>query len=170
MEIEETIFSVPAIVHEAVSALAVVAHRKGLTLRHGIGPGIPMVLLGDPTRLRQVLVNLVNNAIKFTEQGYVEVRADARSVDSSEAVIEFSVVDTGIGMSKEQQHVIFEAFRQADGSTTRRYGGTGLGLSISHRLASLMGGRLWVESKLGEGSVFHLTVRLRQPAVPGPRT
>jgi two-component system sensor histidine kinase/response regulator len=170
MEIEETNFSVPAIVHEAVSTLAVVAHRKGLTLRHGIGQGIPMVLLGDPTRLRQVMVNLVNNAIKFTEQGYVEVRVDALSVDSREAVIEFSVTDTGIGMSEEQKDVIFEAFRQADGSTTRRYGGTGLGLSISHRLASLMGGRLWVESKLGEGSTFHLTVRLRQPAVPGPRT
>ncbi len=170
MEVEETIFSVPAIVHEAVSTLAVVAQRKGLTLRHGIGPGIPMILLGDPTRLRQVLVNLVNNAIKFTEQGYIEVRVDARSVDSREAIIEFSVTDTGIGMSGEQKAVIFEAFRQADGSTTRRYGGTGLGLSISHRLASLMGGKLWVESKLGEGSTFHLTVQLRQPDTPGPRT
>jgi two-component system sensor histidine kinase/response regulator len=170
MEIEETNFSVPAIVHEAVSTLAVVAQRKGLTLRHGIGPGIPMVLLGDPTRMRQVLVNLVNNAIKFTEQGYVEVRADARGVDSREAFIEFSVIDTGIGMSEKQKGVIFEAFRQADGSTTRRYGGTGLGLSISHRLAALMGGELWVESKPGEGSAFHFTARLKQPAVPGPRT
>jgi|SRR5579871_79596 len=170
MELEETNFSVPAIVYEAVSTLAVVAQRKGLTLRHGIGPGVPLVLLGDPTRMRQVLVNLVNNAIKFTDQGYVEVRVDAKRVDSREAVVEFSVIDTGIGMTEEQKTVIFEAFRQADGSTTRRYGGTGLGLSISHRLASLMGGELWVESQLGEGSTFHFTAQLKQPPIPGPRS
>jgi signal transduction histidine kinase len=170
MELEETNFSVPAIVYEAVSTLAVVAQRKGLTLRHGIGPGIPLVLLGDPTRMRQVLVNLVNNAIKFTDHGFVEVRVDARRVDMREAVVEFSVIDSGIGMSEEQKAVIFEAFRQADGSTTRRYGGTGLGLSISHRLASLMGGKLWVESQAGVGSTFHFTAQLKQPPVPGPRS
>jgi len=170
MELEETNFSVPAIVYEAVSTLAVVAQRKGLTLRHGIGPGIPLVLLGDPTRMRQVLVNLVNNAIKFTDHGFVEVRVDARRVDMREAVVEFSVIDSGIGMSEEQKAVIFEAFRQADGSTTRRYGGTGLGLSISHRLASLMGGKLWVESQAGVGSTFHFTAQLKQPPIPGPRS
>jgi two-component system sensor histidine kinase/response regulator len=170
LELEETNFSVPAIVYEAVSTLAVVAQRKGLTLRHGIGPGIPLVLLGDPTRMRQVLVNLVNNAIKFTDQGFVEVRVDARRVDSRAAVVEFSVIDTGIGMSEEQKDVIFEAFRQADGSTTRRFGGTGLGLSISHRLAALMGGELWVDSQPGQGSTFHFRLQLKQPEIPGPRT
>jgi two-component system sensor histidine kinase/response regulator len=163
MELEETNLSVAAVVHEAVSALAVIAHKKGLHLRHEVSADMPLVLLGDPTRLRQVLVNLVNNAIKFTGHGYVEIWAAIERVDETEAAIKFSVVDTGIGMSEEQRDVIFEAFRQADGSTTRRYGGTGLGLSISQRLVSLMGGELCVESRPGQGSTFHFTARLKRP-------
>jgi hypothetical protein len=162
MELEETALSIAAVVHEAMSALAVSAEKKGLHLRHEISTGIPPVLLGDPTRLRQVLLNLVNNAIKFTEDGYVEVRASVQRMDPSEAVIKFSVVDTGIGMSTQQTEAALEAFCQADGSITRRYGGTGLGLSISRRLVSLMGGELWVESQPGEGSKFHFTVGLKR--------
>ena len=106
----------------------------------------------------------MNNAIKFTEHGSVQVRADVDRIDQEEAVLRFAVADTGIGMSAAQREVIFEAFRQADGSTTRRYGGTGLGLSICQRLVALMGGKLWVESEPGAGSTFFFTVRLKQPS------
>jgi two-component system, sensor histidine kinase and response regulator len=176
MELEETPLSVAAIIHEAVSALAVAAHNKGLDLRDEIAPGMPLVLLGDPTRLRQVLVNLISNAIKFTEHGSVEVRAEVQvraeverpgtveAKNAEEALVSFRVRDTGIGMSAAQRAVIFEAFRQADGSTTRRYGGTGLGLSISQRLVGLMGGGLWVESEPGQGSAFFFNVRLKRPS------
>ena len=163
MELEQTPLSVPATVHETVSSMAVVAHNKGLDLRYETEPGMPLALLGDPTRLRQVLVNLLNNAIKFTEHGYVAVRAAVHSLNPEEAVVRFSVADTGIGMSAEQRQVIFEAFRQADGSTTRRYGGTGLGLSICQRLVRLMRGELWVESEPGQGSTFYFTACLKRP-------
>jgi len=133
MELEETSLSVAALVQEALSAFAVVARDKGLELRRDVAPDLPPVLLGDPTRLRQVLVNLLNNAIKFTERGFIEIRATALRLGANEVVVKFSVADTGIGMSPEQREVIFQAFRQADGSTTRRFGGTGLGLSISRQ-------------------------------------
>jgi len=162
MDLEQTPMSVTALVHEAARALAAVALKKGLILRHEINPEVPLVLLGDEMRLRQVLMNLINNAIKFTEHGVVDVRAVVQRADASEAVVKFSVADTGIGVSAEHREVIFEPFRQADGSTTRRYGGTGLGLSISQRLVSLMGGHLWVESEPGAGSTFHFTVGLKQ--------
>ncbi len=164
MELEQTPMSVAAAVHEAVSVLAVVAHGKGLDLHHKISDDMPLVLLGDPTRLRQVLVNLINNAIKFTERGSVEVGASVERTEAGESLIRFSVSDTGIGMSAAQRAVIFEAFRQADGSTTRRYGGTGLGLSICQRLVRLMGGDMWVESKPGSGSTFFFNARLKRPA------
>jgi two-component system, sensor histidine kinase and response regulator len=164
MELERTPMSVAAAVHEAVSVLAVVAHAKNLDLRHTISDNMPLVLLGDPTRLRQVLVNLINNAIKFTESGSVEVGASVERTEVGETVVRFSVTDTGIGMSAAQRGVIFEAFRQADGSTTRRYGGTGLGLSICQRLVQLMGGDMWVESEPGRGSTFFFNIRLKRPA------
>jgi len=170
LELEETSLPVATIVHEAVSAVAVLAETKGVHLRQKIDPSLPSVLLGDPTRLRQVLVNLINNAIKFTERGSVEVRASVQRVDASAVVVEFSVADTGIGMSAEQKKVIFDAFRQDDGSTTRCYGGTGLGLSISQRLVSLMGGNLCVESQPGEGSRFHFTACLRRPPTAFPQS
>jgi hypothetical protein len=150
-------------IEKATKALESEARRTGLNLKYETSRDIPEVLLGDPTRLHQVLVNLVGNAVKFTAHGSVGVRATLEHLDASEAIVKFSVADSGIGMSPEQKRVVFEPFRQADGSTTRRYGGTGLGLAISRQLASLMGGDLWVESELGEGSTFYFTARFARP-------
>ncbi len=170
MDLEETDLCVAALMHEVVSStLGTVAQKKCVQLRLEVSPDVPDVLLGDPTRLRQILMNLVSNAIKFTDHGWVELRAAVQGADPSAAIVHFSVADTGIGMSPEQRGVIFEAFRQADGSTTRRYGGTGLGLSISQRLATLMCGRLWVESELGEGSTFHFACCLKRPSGAIPK-
>jgi signal transduction histidine kinase/CheY-like chemotaxis protein len=145
-----------------VKTLALRAHQKGLELICEIEPAVPDLLTGDAHRLRQVLVNLVGNAIKFTDAGEValQVSLDSWLPDRSGVVAHFVVSDTGIGISPEQQARIFEPFRQADGSTTRKYGGTGLGLSISVRLVECMGGRVWVESEPGRGSRFHLTLPL----------
>jgi two-component system sensor histidine kinase/response regulator len=165
LELEDTPFSVAALVHETCSMVDLVARNKGLELRNVIGDGLPPVLVGDPLRLRQVLLNLINNAIKFTARGFIEVRAALKELQSDCAVVAFSVADTGIGMSPSQQRVIFDAFRQADGSTSRRYGGTGLGLSISRRLVQLMNGEIHVESQPGLGSSFHFTVTLKRHSV-----
>jgi two-component system, sensor histidine kinase and response regulator len=121
---------------------------------------LPSQLLGDPLRLRQVLVNLIGNAIKFTEKGSVRVTAQIESERSDAVSILFSVRDTGPAIPEDKHRLIFEAFRQADGSTTRKHGGSGLGLTICSRLVEMMGGRLWVESKVGEGNAFHFTVWL----------
>ena len=152
-------FCVPVLVEEVARALDVVARQKGLDLRREVEAGVPLVVVADPTRLRQVMLNLLNNAVKFTAQGFVELRASAVSIEGTEAVLRFSVSDSGIGLTESQRLVIFEAFRQADGSTTRRYGGTGLGLSISKRLVEMMGGEIGVESEPGQGSTFHFTIR-----------
>jgi signal transduction histidine kinase len=162
MEFEQSPFSVRETVEEAFRTLALIASKKGLDLRSEFAPDLPPVLVGDPARLRQVLLNIVNNAIKFTERGAIVVQARLERMADREAVIRCSVSDTGIGMSESQQRVIFEPFRQADESTTRRYGGTGLGLSISRRLVELMGGKLWVESQPGKGSTFHFTACLKR--------
>ncbi len=140
-------------------SLAPRAHQKGLEITYTISPDVPGGLLGDPSRLRQILVNLIGNAIKFTERGDVAVHAalDSRTADA--AVLHFSVTDTGIGIPSEKQHLIFEAFSQADSSTTRKYGGTGLGLAISSHLVGMMGGGIWVESEVGRGSTFHFTAK-----------
>ncbi len=142
------------------------AHQKGLELAYRVGEDVPRVLVGDPTRLRQIIVNLVANAVKFTEQGEVVVRVDtdSRSVDG--IALHFSVADTGIGIPREKQHSIFDPFAQADGSITRRYGGTGLGLAISSRLVSMMDGRIWVESEPGRGSTFHFTAHFSLVKTP----
>jgi signal transduction histidine kinase/DNA-binding response OmpR family regulator len=144
---------------ETLSLLGLRAVDKGLELSCRIDPGVPDRLSGDPSRLRQILVNLVGNAIKFTKTGDVVVEVHAKAVDRPEGVLElhFQVRDTGIGIASEKQQMVFNPFTQADGSTTRLYGGTGLGLTISSQLAALMGGRLWVESELGVGSTFHFT-------------
>ena len=163
MLLEQIPVSIASLVREAVSTQMVAARSKGLDLRCAIDQTLPDAVLGDPTRLRQVLVNLVNNAVKFSDHGYVEVRAQLERRYSDAASIRFSVTDTGIGMSPEQCSVIFEEFRQADGSTTRQYGGTGLGLSICQRLVNLMGGTLGVVSQLGDGSRFDFTVLLKTP-------
>jgi two-component system sensor histidine kinase/response regulator len=168
MDLEETELSVAALIDGALRTLSLAASTKGLHLRCVVSPDIPLVLIGDPVRLRQILLNLVNNAIKFTEFGFVEIRAAVDYLAASDAMIHFAVVDSGIGMTQSQQAMIFEAFRQADGSTTRRYGGTGLGLSISRRLVGLMNGEIGVESHPNQGSTFHFTARLKLPARKTP--
>ena len=145
---------------ETMKALALRAHQNDLELVCEIRPEVPQQVVGDPGRLRQVLVNLVGNAIKFTQKGEVGVRVERVSHLPNEWELKFSVTDTGIGIAAEKQGVIFQAFAQADGSITRNYGGTGLGLAISARLVDLMSGRLWVESVLGKGSTFLFTVHL----------
>ncbi|MDG3005851.1 hybrid sensor histidine kinase/response regulator [Paludisphaera mucosa] len=148
-------------VDETLKTLAPRAHSKGLELSARIAPGLPDALEGDSGRLRQILVNLVGNAVKFTEAGEVAVSVDAWELEptrpADEVGLHFSVRDTGIGVPREKQEGIFEPFEQADGSTTRRYGGSGLGLAITVKLVEMMGGRIWVESKPGEGSTFHFT-------------
>lgn len=137
------------------------AHQKGLELMYDVHTDVPDTVIGDPGRLRQVLVNLVGNAIKFTEVGEVVVRADVVSQDAGHVVLHFAVSDSGIGVPADKQKTIFEAFTQADGSTTRKFGGTGLGLTISTRLVELMGGTMWIESAPPRpGSTFHFTARL----------
>ena len=166
LELEETNFDLRTTVEQTTETMALRAHKKGLELLCHIPPQIPTALVGDPGRLRQVLVNLIGNAIKFTEQGDVVVQVDVETNREEEAVLHFTVRDTGIGVPGDKQDVIFDAFRQVDGSTTRRYGGTGLGLTISKQLVELMGGRIWVESRLGKGSTFHFTTRLKKQARP----
>ena len=141
-----------------IARLGLRAHEKGLELTSQIAPGTPDTLIADPQRIDQVLINLVGNAIKFTELGSVTVRVGLVHEPGGERLLHFAVQDTGIGISPQQQTVIFDAFAQADGSTTRRFGGSGLGLTISKELAELAGGHLWVESEVGVGSTFHFTV------------
>jgi hypothetical protein len=136
------------------------AAAKGLTLSFELMPCVPAQVIGDPLRLRQVLGNLVGNAIKFTAEGRVEVRAECSMRGTDSLLLRFLVRDTGIGMTPEQLGRAFDAFQQADTSTTRRYGGTGLGLAISKRLVELMGGEIGAESSVGAGSTFWFTVRL----------
>ncbi len=143
--------------------------RRGLELVCRVAPDVPETLVGDAPRLRQVVLNLVGNAIKFTEQGEVVLQVEKESAGSGEAVLRFVVTDTGIGIARDKQGVIFEAFAQADGSTTREYGGTGLGLAIAARLVRLMGGSVSVESEPDRGSRFTFTCRFGLPAVIGPR-
>ena len=141
---------------------------KGLEFSWHVGSRVPPIVIGDPARLRQVLINLTGNAIKFTQRGGVTVEVDAGEPNTAEpnaqqVELHFQVRDTGIGIPNEKQAVIFDAFTQADSSTTRRYGGTGLGLAISTSLVKLMGGRIWVESAPGKGSTFHFTARFELP-------
>lgn len=160
MHFESLAFSVPDVVLEAVRVLAVAAHKKGLELIADIRPEVPPRVVGDPTRLRQVLLNLLGNAIKFTEQGEVVLEISVDSITDGSVFLKFSIRDTGIGVPPEKQQAIFDAFSQADVSTTRRFGGTGLGLAISARLVQLMDGKLWLESVPGVGSTFSFTARL----------
>jgi len=146
-------------VADAMRSLAVRAHEKGLELLWRVAPQVPDGLVGDAGRLRQVLINLVGNAIKFTDQGEVVVEVDARQLTAGEADLRFDVRDTGIGIAADKQRAIFDAFVQADGTTTRKHGGTGLGLTISSRLVALMRGTIGVESEAGRGSTFHFTAR-----------
>jgi signal transduction histidine kinase/ActR/RegA family two-component response regulator len=163
LELDQQELAPEDVVRGAADALATRAIQKGLDLRVEIAPGFPRAVFGDPARLRQVLLNLIGNAIKFTESGRVLVRAES----TPDGLLLFSVSDTGIGIPADKQQIIFEEFRQADGSDTRCYGGAGLGLGISAKLVALMGGRIWVESEVGCGSTFHFTSRLeRVPEIP----
>jgi signal transduction histidine kinase/DNA-binding response OmpR family regulator len=159
LEIEKIPFVLRDEIADALKVVALRAHAKGLELLCDIPGEIPEQVVGDPVRLRQVVVNLVGNAIKFTDKGEIVVRVREASRDDGGIELHFAVADTGIGIPQAQQAKIFEAFTQADGSTTRRFGGTGLGLSISTRLVELMGGRIWVESEDGVGSTFQFTGR-----------
>jgi signal transduction histidine kinase len=133
-------------------AFAPTIAKKNLTLAFEVSRDVPESVFGDPTRLRQILVNVISNAIKFTATGGIAIRVERLSETTTEVVLRFSVSDTGIGIAPERQLTIFEKFTQADPSMTRKFGGTGLGLAIASRLVELMGGRIWVESKEGLGS------------------
>ncbi len=160
LELERITFSLRDSLGDTVRALAVAAHKKGLELNAFIAPGVPDVLKGDPSRLRQVVVNLLGNAIKFTEEGEVNLNVEVVSRMKDEAQLHLTVEDTGIGIPENEQKHIFNSFAQADGSITRRFGGSGLGLAISQQLCQMMGGRIWLTSQAGRGSQFHFTVRL----------
>ena len=160
LDLESIDFSLHESLGNTMKALALRAHKKQLELACHIASDVPEALVGDPGRLRQVVVNLVGNAIKFTENGEVIVHVEKESQTADEVCLHFRVTDTGVGIPRERQDLIFEAFTQADSSTTRQYGGTGLGLTISSKLVAMMGGRIWVESEVGRGSTFHFTVRL----------
>jgi PAS domain S-box-containing protein len=153
-------FSLPDASEEVLRSLAKRAHDKGLELVCNIAPDVPDVVIGDPGRIRQILLNLLGNAIKFTAHGEVELRIAVDHKRDTSVGLHFVVRDTGIGIPKSKLRLIFEAFSQADGSTTRRFGGTGLGLTISQRLAEAMGGKIWVTSEAGSGSEFHFVVGL----------
>jgi signal transduction histidine kinase/CheY-like chemotaxis protein len=172
LELERTNFVLREVVGETLKSMAVRANEKGVELTHRVDPRVPEGLVGDPLRLRQIIVNLVGNAIKFTNQGEVVVNIESTPVGDDDTELHLSVRDTGIGIPKEKHDLIFESFAQADGSSTRRFGGTGLGLTISTQLVSLMNGRIWLESEAGRGSTFHITARFgicREPIAKTPQ-
>ena len=164
LELDPADFGLRAILGETLRTLAIRAHKNGLELVSHVQPDVPDALVGDATRLRQILLNLVGNAIKFTEKGEVVLRVHAAGADAPEdaALLRFEVSDTGIGIPREKQETIFRAFEQQDTSTTRKYGGTGLGLTIAARLVALMGGTITVESEQGRGSTFAFTLPFKR--------
>ena len=154
-------FHLHNVAQSVVKGMSVLARNKNLETKLIVHKEVPQLVEGDPVRLRQVLVNLLNNAIKFTHKGTITAEIKVASQDGDDVIILFSVIDEGIGIPKSKQEKIFDIFSQADDSTTRRFGGTGLGLAISKRLTEMMGGRIWVESEEGRGSTFHFTARLK---------
>jgi signal transduction histidine kinase/CheY-like chemotaxis protein len=163
MELESIAFDIREVASDATSILALRASEKGLELLFRVAPDVPATLVGDPGRIRQILVNLAGNAIKFTEQGEVFIDVSLETVGEHTVRVHGAVEDTGIGIPKDKLDHIFESFSQADRSTSRRFGGTGLGLAISSRLVNIMGGHIWVESEEGKGSTFHFTAELGLP-------
>jgi two-component system sensor histidine kinase/response regulator len=159
LELESTEFDLKEVVENVSEIMSVRATEKGLQMLAQVMPDIPTQLIGDPNRLRQILVNLVGNAIKFTEKGEVSLRVENDPQSKAPAALKFSVADTGIGIPSDKLKAVFEKFTQADSSVTRKYGGTGLGLAICKQLVELMGGRIWVRSTLGRGSTFQFTAR-----------
>jgi signal transduction histidine kinase/DNA-binding response OmpR family regulator/streptogramin lyase len=173
LDLDPVDFDLPALLDQLMKSFSLSAGQKGIELICQ-APDVPGMVVGDPTRLRQVLTNLLGNALKFTAQGEIVVQAQVASRDGDTMMVHFSVRDTGIGIPLEKQQNIFEPFLQADSSTTRKYGGTGLGLTVSLRLVEMMGGKLWVESDPGHGSCFHFTARLgvsrkQRPSRPAER-
>jgi len=158
-ELESEEFDLEAIVEMSLNTVAMIAQKKGLEIIYQLSPDVPTLVRGDATRLRQILLNLLGNSVKFTEKGEILVSIDKENDENSEVVLHFSVKDTGIGISKEKQGLIFDAFSQVDSSIERRRGGTGLGLTISRSLVEKMGGQIWVEGDVGMGSTFHFTVQ-----------
>ena len=157
LSLEPIAFDLRDLLGQAMKTLAVRAYQKSLELACYVPPELPEIIQGDPTRLRQIILNLVGNAIKFTEHGEVVMRVEMETQNSDGMLLHFTISDTGIGIPAEKQKLIFEPFTQADASTTRRYGGSGLGLSISARLIDMMRGRIWLESEVGKGTTFHFT-------------
>jgi len=172
LTLEQTAFSVAAVLKRAINLSALKAHSKGVELIAQIDDAMPMELIGDPLRLQQILVNLLSNAVKFTEKGFIYIKLQGEQGADDSYLLQGSVIDTGVGMTPEQQQQLFQSFSQGDNSITRKYGGTGLGLSICQQLCDMMQGRIWVESEAGKGSHFHFTLTLRQhispPAVSEP--
>ncbi len=168
LDLETVEFDLREIAENTCDVLALRAHKKGLEMACHITPDLPTGLIGDPVRLRQILMNLVGNAIKFTDTGEVILDVKRHPSERRDGTVEllFSVADTGIGISSEKAEIVFDIFTQADTSTTRAHGGTGLGLAISKRLVELMGGRIWVESEMGKGSTFYFTARFQVQAEP----
>ncbi|HVP51842.1 MAG TPA: response regulator [Terriglobales bacterium] len=174
LELDEVAFDLQDCISETMKSLALKAHEKGLELVCRIGEGVPLRVVGDPGRLRQILLNLVGNAVKFTDKGEVTLEVEAANGPEHTPELRFTVSDTGIGIPRDKQHLLFRVFSQVDSSSTRKFGGVGLGLAICLRLVRLMGGRIWVESEADQGSQFHFTMPLRevgaeqQPAPPVP--
>ena len=164
LQINPVEFDLPASVQETLQAFTYRAQQKGLKLSWEIAPGVPVWLISDPLRLRQILTNLLNNAIKFTDEGEVSLRVSCVAEEEKQVILDFSVRDTGIGIAREKHKEIFLPFRQVDNSSTRRFGGTGLGLSISQQLATLLGGAIGFESESGKGSTFHVRLPFGKPA------
>ena len=167
LAIERSHLDVGEVLRDIIRSMEPSAHEKNLRIICDVGPEVPAVVSADAARLRQVLVNLIGNAIKFTHQGEVGVRVHFDSTAGIDDQLRFSISDTGIGIPKNRQEQIFQPFVQVDGSTTRQYGGTGLGLAIVSQLVQLMGGQIWLESEVGHGSTFHFTVRAEAPSIPG---
>lgn len=161
IELESIDFNLEDLTEGVCKFMALKAHKKGLELTCEVSEDIPCAVSGDPNRLRQVLINLIGNAIKFVEKGEIAIVVKPQKLQDGEAELLFSVKDTGIGIAENKINSIFESFTQADSSTTRKYGGTGLGLAISKRIVGLLGGRIWVESRLNEGSVFYFTAKYK---------
>src|SRR6266513_1049050 len=167
IELEQSPFDLRDLVEEVTETFADVAYGKGLELTCTIPAHLPTALVGDAGRLRQIMTNLVGNAIKFTEKGEVGLRVEAGEANAASAFVAFDVTDTGIGIPADKQRHIFDAFAQADSSTTRRYGGTGLGLSIAKQLCEMMGGTIDLISEPGHGSTFRFTARFGRVAETG---
>ncbi|KAB2840397.1 MAG: diguanylate cyclase, partial [Burkholderiales bacterium] len=167
---ESVAFDARESIGEVLALMRPQAEKKGLALHAHLDPRLPERIVSDPLRMRQVLTNLLANAIKFTETGEIQLEVEVEDREAQELGLHFRVKDTGIGIAEDRLQSIFSSFVQADGSITRRYGGTGLGLAICARLAEILGGSVWAESKLGLGSTFHCTLRVRAAGAEAPRS